>query len=457
MNAPRSRPASPSALWKNWDVVVRKNARAVAVIEAESGRTWSRAELHARAEALAAGPLARAAGERVGFSLANGAEWIALFIALQRVGAAAIPLDPSLTPKQQGSLADALRLRFVWRDGGLHLACTASRAAGSMRVGKLTSGSSGTPRIIRCSAEHLIADGANIGRTMHIRSSDRNLALIPLGHSYGLGNLVAPLLGQGTSLICAPAFVPHQISNWIKKHRATVLPTVPAMLRLLAALPGRARLAPLRLVISAGARLPTETARDFHRRFGLRVHNFYGSSETGGICYDQRATVSGDNASVGRALAGVKVTLTARGRIRVTSRAVAAGRNGAFTLPDFGRLNPRGELEILGRAGRIANIGGRNLHPREIETRLAQMPGVTDAWVQVLAKAERDYLVAAVESSRPRAEIVDEFSQLVAPWQRPRFWLVLPQLPRTDRGKLDAPVLRARLGASDLKSADARE
>lgn len=456
MNAPRIRPATPSALWKSWDVVVRKNPRAIAVIEAETGRTWTRAELHASAEALAAGPLARAAGKSVGFSLPNGADWIAVFIALQRVGAAAIPLDPSLMPKPQEVLADALRLPFVWRDGELQSACATPRAAGSMRIGKLTSGSTGTPRIIRCSAEHLIADGANIVRTMRIRSSDRNLALIPLGHSYGLGNLVAPLLDQGTSLICAPSFVPHQIPNWIKKHRATVLPTVPAMLRLLAALPGRARLAPLRLVISAGARLPAETARDFHHRFGLHVHNFYGSSETGGICYDQRAPASANKESVGRALDGVSVNLTARGRIRVTSGAVAAGRNGAFTLPDFGRFNPRGELEILGRAGRIANIGGRNLHPREIETRLAQMPGVTDAWVHVLAKAGRDYLVAAVESARPRADIIEDFSLLVAPWQRPRFWLVLPHLPRTERGKLNAPVLCARLGASDIKTVDAR-
>lgn len=456
MNAPRIRPATPSLLWKNWDAVARKKSRAVAVIEAETGKIWSRAELAAWADSLAAGPLARAAGECVGFSLPNSAEWIVVFIALQRVGAAAIPLDPSLTARQQDALADALKLKFVWRDGRLHTTCAAPRAARSMRVGKLTSGSTGARRLVRCTAAHLIADGANIVRTMRLRPSDRNLALIPLGHSYGLGNLVAPLLGQGTPVICVRAFVPRQIPGWIKKHDATVLPTVPAVLRLLAALPGRARLVPLRLVISAGARLPAETASDFTGRFGLRVHNFYGSSETGGVCYDRSGGGSARRETVGTALEGVTVALTPRGRIRVRSGAVAAGRAGAHTLPDFGKFHPRGELEIIGRAGRVANIGGRNLHPREIETQLARVPGVSDAWVQVLVKSGRDYLVAAVETARPRGEIIAAFSQLVAPWQRPRYWLVLPRLPRNERGKLDAPALRARLAAADFTATDAR-
>lgn len=456
MNAPRARTAKSSLLWTRWQSVVRRNPAAIAVIEVETGRDWSRAELHAAAIRLSDDPLAPAAGHEVAFSLPNGAEWMTVFLALQRIGATAIPLDPSLTAKQQDALAATLRLRFVWRAGGLHPTSAPRRVARIAALGKLTSGSTGVPRVILCAAAHLIADGTHIVRTMRIRSSDRNLALIPLGHSYGLGNLVAPLLLQGTPVVCARAFVPQQVPLWIKQYRVSVLPTVPAVLRLLATLPGRARLGPLRLVISAGARLPPETTRDFAARFGLPVHNFYGSSETGGICYDRRASPSATGESVGTALTGVDVSLTSRGRVRVSSEAVAAGRAGAFTLPDFGRLNARGELEVLGRAGRVANLGGRNLHPREIENQLAQMPGVSDAWVQVLAKSGRDYLVAAVETSRPSDEIITEFSHLVAAWQRPRFWLVLPRLPRTDRGKLDSPALRARLEAANPTPRDAR-
>ena len=42
-------------------------------------------------------------------------------------------------------------------------------------------------------------------------------------------------------------------------------------------------------VISAGALLlaAAKTARAFQARFGRKIHNFYGSSETGGIAYDR--------------------------------------------------------------------------------------------------------------------------------------------------------------------------
>jgi acyl-CoA synthetase (AMP-forming)/AMP-acid ligase II len=454
--ASRVRIHRASELWQSWESVAHRQPRAVAIIETESGISWTRAELRGWAQELAGGPLAAAAGECVGFSLPNSAEWVALFAALQSLGAAAVPLDASLTPAQQDSVAAGLHLRYVWRDGALRETAGKSRAAGMMRVGKLTSGSTGAARIVRCSAAHLVADGRNIIRTMRIEPADRNLALIPLGHSYGLGNLVAPLLLQGTAMVCAKGFVPRQVPGWIQKHRATVLPTVPAIVRLLAALPGRRGVAPLRLVISAGARLPGENAIAFAARFGLRVHNFYGSSETGGISFDRSGHASAAGRSVGLPLDGVKVDLTSRGRVRVQSESVAAGRRGLFTLPDLGRFNSRGELEITGRVGSVANLGGRNLHPREIENRIAGLRGVTDTWVQVLTKAGRDYLVAAVESARSPAEIAAEFGALVADWQRPRFWLVLPKLPRTSRGKLDVAALRARLEARRVKSTDAR-
>ena len=444
MNAPRARAAKTGLLWEKWVSVVRKDPHAVAIVEAETGHTWTRTDLKSWADSLADGPLAHAKGEYVAFSIPNGAEWLALFLATQRIGAAAVALDPALTFEQQDTLVHSLKIRFIWRNGALHRSRHGGKTAGKTRIGKVTSGSTGNSRLVRCSAAHLMADGSNIVRSMKIKAKDRNLALIPLGHSYGLGNLVAPLILQGTSIVSAKAFVPRQIPEWIKKHGITVFPTVPAMIRVMAASPGRARLGPLRLVISAAARLSAETASDFYQRFGLRVHNFYGSSETGGISYERHGTIRADRGLVGTPLIGVTVELTRHGRIRVSSKAVAAGRSGSFTLPDLGRFNARGELEIVGRAGRIANLGGRNVHPREIETNLSQVRGVSDAWVQVLTNEGRDYLVAAAESARPQQEIVADFNALVPPWQRPRYWLVQRQLPRTPRGKLDTKALRAR-------------
>ena len=102
---------------------------------------------------------------------------------------------------------------------------------------KITSGTGAVPKAIECHARHLLADGANIIATMKIRARDINLAAIPLGHSYGLGNLVLPLILQGTAVVCAGEYMPRQLLEWIERHRVTVFPAVPALFRVLAALP----------------------------------------------------------------------------------------------------------------------------------------------------------------------------------------------------------------------------
>jgi hypothetical protein len=48
----------------------------------------------------------------------------------------------------------------------------------------------------------MLTDAHQVTATMGIGPRDLNHALIPLGHSYGLGNLTIPLLAQGVPLVC---------------------------------------------------------------------------------------------------------------------------------------------------------------------------------------------------------------------------------------------------------------
>ena len=59
--------------------------------------------------------------------------------------------------------------------------------------------------------------------------------------------------------------------------------------------------ASLRLLITAGARIDAGTVSWFRRHLDRKVHSFYGSSETGGIAYDDSEDVS-DPLHVGRAM-----------------------------------------------------------------------------------------------------------------------------------------------------------
>ena len=264
---------------------------------------------------------------------------------------------------------------------------------------------------------------------------------IPLGHSYGLGNLVMPLILQGTAMVCAGDYVPRQLLEWIERYRITVFPAVPALFRVLAALPpGRekieSRVRALRTVISAGAVLTPAVAQAFFARYSLKVHNFYGSSETGGICYDRTGSASLTGRSVGKPLAGVSVAVKA-GRVTVESPAVAT-RTGRWRLADLGKWKGRDELALLGRVGQGANIGGKKVHPLEVEHVLRALPGVTDAAVWLWQSQGRDLLAAGVETAHSRcAELERALAARLPAWKLPKAWFIARELPRTSRGKLD--------------------
>ena len=123
---------------------------------------------------------------------------------------------------------------------------------------------------------------------MGIRPDDTQLAAIPLSHAYGLGNLLMPLLLQGTAIVLREGFVPHAAAGRCAQRTARdVFPGVPFMFEHFARIPPAGGWPPrLRTLISAGARLEPARSGGSSTRFGVKIHSFYGTSETGGIAYD---------------------------------------------------------------------------------------------------------------------------------------------------------------------------
>jgi acyl-CoA synthetase (AMP-forming)/AMP-acid ligase II len=439
-----------SNLWTTWmDTAVGHPSR-LAVADADSGESVTCQELSGQADALASKWSNIRRGSRVAMCLPNGPVWLRTFLAIQRQGGVAIPLDPSLQGDSLGRMIRAIGADFLIDQGG----CTQLVRKGSRIKStgalpcclKLTSGSSGDVKPVWCAARHLLADGEQVMATMGIRATDRNLAVVPLGHSYGLGNLVMPLLMRAVPVVCTSGLLPRHLLRVIADHRVTILPAVPAMLRALSRTNGVAVPPSLRLVISAGAPLAAEVAREFHQRFGLKIHNFYGSSETGGICYDRTGAASLSGRSVGKSMHGVVVHIRRDGRVEVKSPAVAMPR-GRHVLPDVGEWTERGELRLLGRMDIVANIGGKKVSPLEIDRCLRHLTGVTDVWVTVISDNQHsDFLAAAVETSRSMADIERELAGHLPAWKLPRRYHMAPVLPRTDRGKLNTSLLRDMLG-----------
>jgi len=174
---------------------------------------------------------------------------------------------------------------------------------------KVTSGSTGVPKATFTREAELIADAAHVTTAMNIRPQDCQIGAIPISHAYGLGNLVMPLLLQGTPMVLREGFVPQQLHADATTYKARVFPGVPYMFAYFANNPDAiAWPRGLEALISAGAPLDPIMAKAFARTFGIKIHSFYGTSESGGISFDDSPDVD-ETGTVGRPLPGVTITL----------------------------------------------------------------------------------------------------------------------------------------------------
>jgi acyl-CoA synthetase (AMP-forming)/AMP-acid ligase II len=324
---------------------------------------------------------------------------------------------------------------------------------------KVTSGSTGLPKATFTREAQLVADTEHITTAMGIRPGDRQMAIIPLSHAYGLGNLLMPVLLQGTAIVLREAFVPQQFLADARTWDARVFHGVPFMFaHFVSSAEGLSWPSGLSRLISAGAPLDRATAAGFARTFGVKIHSFYGTTETGGISFDDSPDVAGEP-TVGRAMPGVTITLRPEdgapvdsGRVHVAGEAVSSGYAGltagqegfvddGFLTGDFGRFNSCGQLILTGRASSFINVAGRKVQPEEVEAALRSMPAIVDVRVMGVTDAIRGQHVAACVVTRHDAvtdAAIRQFcaSRLTA-HKVPRTIVRLDRIPLTERGKTD--------------------
>lgn len=322
------------------------------------------------------------------------------------------------------------------------------RPAGTALV-KLTSGSTGEAVGVAFDEAGLALGVAQIAAAMSITAADRVLAAVPLSHSYGFDNGALSLLLLGTPLALEPGTFPQALLRAVVESQATVFPLVPPLARGL----GQTRWprgSALQRVICAGGLLHPETAAAFLAASGRPIHNFYGSTETGGIAFEDRPLDAAAAGTVGRPLPGVAVELGEDGRVTVVSGANRLGVVGGGRLPeprevvtgDAGEWTPEGRLRLTGRTADILNVGGRKVPAVRVEAALCALDGVREAAVVGVEDPVRgDRAVAFLVADRWPLDLGALPAGLA-----PRELRRVEVLPATERGKLDRARLR-RLAA----------
>jgi len=404
-------------LYERWRELAGANRQELALLELSTGRRWTFGQLRSATEQR------RNDGHWLVHPQGQSAEFVLEVLRGWRNGRVVCPLEPGQTPPKIPRPPKTC----------LHL--------------KTTSATTGKPRLVAFTTSQLAADADHIVATMGLRADWPNLGVISLAHSYGFSNLVLPLLLHGIPLVLGHGNLPEAIRQAGKSGRAWTLPAVPALWRAwqeAAAIPPN-----LRLAISAGAPLSAALEQAVYRSAGLKVHNFYGATECGGIAYDREPTPRSAEESVGSAMHNVRLAVNAAGCLEVRGPNVghtywpepeSSLADGCFRTSDLAELRD-GQVFLRGRATDLLNIAGRKVAPETIERVLALHPAVKNCLVLGLPgqQADRGEIIAVIISRRGGAsvETFRTYAQRHLPaWQVPREWWLVDRLEPDPRGKL---------------------
>jgi len=454
-------------------------------------------ELDARsdrlAQCLASRGLTR--GDRLALCLPNSAAVIELWLATVKLGVIFVPINVLYTAREIAHIVqDATPSAVIARgDRGAdiphevahwdvdellaealqHPALRPSVSLDDDAPAALvyTSGTTGTAKGAILTHGNFAANARALVRAWEISERDRFLATLPLFHVHGLGNGIQCWLASGCHMRLTERFEHQRAATWFAEYRPTLFFGVPTMYVRLLEMPvedARALGSTMRLFVSGSAPLPPQVLDAFESRFGHRILERYGMTETlmlvsNPLHGERRA------GTVGFALPEVEVQLRnaegalvpdgSAGELWVRGPNLCAGYwhradataaafiDGWFRTGDLGIREPDGRITLQGRRSDLIISGGFNIHPREIEELLLLQPGVREAAVVGVSDPVRGEVpVAYVVTDEPldAAELERALRVDLASFKVPREYVRVESLPRTALGKVQKHLLTAR-------------
>lgn len=266
-----------------------------------------------------------------------------------------------------------------------------------------TSGSTGSPKLVRLSAANIRANARQIVSSLGIRADDRGATLLPLFYSFGMSILTSHALASSTVVVTSGSVLDPPFWAQVEEHGVTFLPGVPTTYAWLKRLGFASRELPrLRALIQAGGRLSPELISYFHDVMTARGGQFfvmYGQTEASPriscLPSDRLPEKLG---SVGPALEGGTLRIAREdgteadalevGEVYYQGPNVMMGyaetrddlalgdtHGGELATGDLGYLDAEGFLYLTGRSKRICKLAGSRVSLDDIEAMAARLWG----------------------------------------------------------------------------------
>ncbi|MGE4133741.1 MAG: class I adenylate-forming enzyme family protein [Bdellovibrionales bacterium] len=439
-------------------------------------------------------------GDRVACMSQNELEYILLFYATQRLGAILVPVNFRFTSPEvehivrdcgaklliaqecfQDVVAPLKSHLEVWNFDGTHSLQEACIGA-SDRIMDFhgdfedpvmilyTSGTTGFPKGAVISHRMLFWNSVNTGLRLNLTQKDVVLTFLPLFHTGGWNVLTTPCLHRGARVVLLKKFDADLVLKLTEKEKVSVLFGVPTTMDFLARSPffGDVDLSSVRYAIVGGEPMPLELIETWESR-GIPVRQGYGLTEFGPNVFSLNEehsrskmgsigfpnfyiearvvddeSVDVKNGEIGELiLQGPMIMSGYHNHPEATAKTI---RDGWLYTGDLVRQDEEGFFYVVGRKKEMFISGGENVYPAEIEKVLRQVEGVREAAVVGIKHArwgEVGRAFVAVDDPKhvTRERLVDHCLKNLAKFKVPADIVFLPELPKTESGKIAKKVL----------------
>jgi acyl-CoA synthetase (AMP-forming)/AMP-acid ligase II len=446
--------ATPQPLW----AAQPQLSESLALID-EQGRSVSRGELDALVDARADGLRVRGERQLGLLFFRNQLDDLVQHLACLRSGHVALLLPADIPAPQAQALVDHYRPSWLHGAPAEVQPAEGPRAVLHPDLGLLlsTSGSTGSPKLVRLARSAVQANAASIAAYLQIAPTDRALTTLPPSYSYGISVIHSHLLAGACialsdASVLSPEFLPR-----LRELAITSIAGVPSSWQMLLRTGfDKAELPALKTITQAGGRLDEPFVRRLQAwadTRGARFFVMYGQTEaTARISYVPPERLADKLGAIGIAIPGGELSvdetsgeLVYRGPNVMMGYATAAKDlargdelGGALRTGDLGRVDEDGFFYVTGRLKRFVKLSGSRIGLDEVESLLA-----TELKLPVAAGGRDERLIVAIESA-DEALVTQVRELLVQQLKLPLSLIrirLLPALPLLPTGKRDYAAL----------------
>jgi long-chain acyl-CoA synthetase len=402
-------------------------------------------------------------GCRVGLCLPNSINYVELTFALWRINAVVVPIPIEYTEEELSNIAETMRLEAIisqkirGKSAPLSTDCFLTKLAPAsppdnhglnIAFIRFTSGTTSARKGVVLSHETIHDRVAASNKFLRINSDDTVMWCLPMSHHFLV--TIVLYLSVGATVVLARHILAQKFLAAVNKWQGTVLYAAPFHYALLARDNSDLKISSVRLAVSTTCSLPQDVAKNFYKRFGLRLTPALGVIELGLVCFNDNPAARVNSVGWPQPDYAVHIRNPDRGGY---GEVVFAGPgffdaydnpwtpreqlmpDGWFATGDIGRVDAQGYLFLAGRKAAVINLAGRKVFPEEVETVLNRHPAIRESRVY---GATHPHLGETVEAEivlhQPEAGLdsVRAFCrEHLASYKVPTRFTIVNALPRT--------------------------